>query len=80
MVEPIFEWAELRLMKEGSMFIFIGILVIGLLGVGAWLLTKIVYNRWFTAVTIPRIARRECARLDQEYEELVRSSRRRPHH
>lgn len=80
MVELVFEWSGVRLMREGSMVIFIGVLVVGLLGVGAWLLTKIIYNRWFTAVTIPRIARRECARLDQEYEELVRSSRRPPQH
>lgn len=58
---------------------FIGVLLLGLLGVGGWLLTKIVYRRWFTVVTIPRIVRRECAEIDREYEELVRSSHRRPH-
>lgn len=53
-------------------------MITALAGFGGWLLTKIIYNRWYAWVTIPRIVRRECASIDREYEELVRTSRRRP--
>jgi hypothetical protein len=52
--------------------------VAGFLGGAGWLLVKIIRRRWHKAVTIPRIARRACVRIDQEYEELVRTTHRRP--
>lgn len=41
-------------------------------GIGGWLSRKIVSRRWYVMVTVPRIARRESAHLDREYDALLR--------
>jgi uncharacterized membrane protein SirB2 len=55
-----------------AMILIFGAAVIGL---GSWLVSKLLHRSWYVNVTIPRIARREAANLDREYRALVRKGR-----
>lgn len=60
------------------MLMFVVVMALALLMAAGWWLTRAISHRWHTSVTIPRIARRECARIDQEYRELLDRVHRRP--
>lgn len=51
---------------------------LALLVVAGWLLTAAIQQRWRVLVQIPRAARRECARIDEEYRDLLKRTHRRP--
>jgi hypothetical protein len=52
--------------------VIIFILGAAVIGLGGWLVTKLLHRTWYLNVTIPRIARREAANLDREYRALLR--------
>lgn len=55
---------------------FVGIMALALVVVAGWWLTTAIQKRWHIAVEIPRTARRECARIDTEYRDLLDRYRR----
>lgn len=57
---------------------FVTLMALALLVVTGWWLATAIRHRWYIWVTIPRIARRECARVDQEYCALLDRVHRRP--
>lgn len=57
---------------------FVVATALALIVVAGWWLTTAIQQRWRVLVQIPRAARRECARIDDEYRDLLKRSHHRP--